>query len=389
MQSTPMQSIPTAVASAGCKPRMWRSGTRYLAREVALFWLRGALIRKQRQRIDAVLELLSISRHAYYNAREYLQAHGIMRTRKTGRYRATRAHLEELDTTRLLQHFFGGDAKAFARAVGLPVQRLAAAYPELYAAIHEPELLNAYEQFRALYPRRASTPPWAILLPDFVRACKRYGIDAVLEATRIYRNQQDALAKATGGRSGTGTRFVLTVERFLQSIHEIKEPKPKRVREAADAASVQYLVELLMRLGMDAHAARRFVESLEPTLVREYASDPYHRRYLSSLPDLDAVQRYLQSRSDLRRNQGQLVPASKIAPAPAPPAAQAAPVQLSQDTIDACVAALQQHGIIAPDEADATRALLERNPIRATMIADTLQRGNIAFARRMLSALRC
>jgi hypothetical protein len=56
----------------------------------------------------------------------------------------------------------------------------------------------------------------------------------VLEKTRLYREQQDALAKATGGRAGTGTRFVMTVENFLRRLHEINAPKEReRERERA------------------------------------------------------------------------------------------------------------------------------------------------------------
>ena len=203
----PDGTLAGAKCYAGCacemealaRSRSWRAGTRYTAREIALYLLRGTLLKKYRHRIAELLEAHGISRHAYYTAREYLQAHGVMRTRKRGQYRATRAELEHIDPARLLEVFFKGDVQAFSRAAGLPPDRIAQRYPELYAAIHEPELIDAFAVFQSIYPGRGSRIPFIVQLPEFVTACRKYGIETVLHKTRIYREQQDALAEATGG----------------------------------------------------------------------------------------------------------------------------------------------------------------------------------------------
>ena len=107
----PDGTLAGAKCYAGCacemealaRTRNWRAGTRYTAREIALYLLRGTLLKKYRHRIAELLEAHGISRHAYYTAREYLQAHGVMRTRKRGQYRATRAELEHIDPARMLE----------------------------------------------------------------------------------------------------------------------------------------------------------------------------------------------------------------------------------------------------------------------------------------------
>jgi hypothetical protein len=368
----------------------WRAGTRYTAREIALYLLRGTLLKKYRHQIAELLEALGISRHAYYNAREYLQAHGILRTRKRGQYRATRAELVHIDPARLLEVFFKGDVQAFSRALGLPPDRLAQRYPELYAAIHEPELMHAFAVFQATYPSRGSRIPFIVLLPEFVNACRKYGIETVLEKTRLYREQQDALAEATGGRAGTGTRFVLTVENFLRKLHEINAPKEReRERERA----VQIVAELLgAYFGVNPSEAAAFLATLEPSVVQEFATDPACKRALAQYPDYDSARRYLTGISELRRNRG-LVAVNAAEPEPPPepvPNAAPAPVQLiSPETLDAIVRELQQHGIIRPEHAHATRERLERKPRSAMMIEHALNAGNHEKARMLLSHLRC
>jgi hypothetical protein len=141
------------------RSRSWRAGTRYTAREIALYLLRGTRVKKYRHRIAELLEAHGISRHAYYNAREYLQAHGILRTRKRGQYRATRAELVHIDPARLLEVFFKGDVQAFSRAAGLPPHRIAERYPELYAAMYEPELMHAFAVFQVHLPKQGEPYP--------------------------------------------------------------------------------------------------------------------------------------------------------------------------------------------------------------------------------------
>lgn len=373
------------------RSRSWRAGTRYIAREIALYLLRGTTLenKKYRHRIAELLEAHGISRHAYYNAREYLQAHGIVRTRKRGQYRATRAELEHIDPARLLEVFFKGDTKAFSRACGLPPDRIAQHYPELYAAMHEPELMHAFAVFQATYPSRGSRIPFIVLLPEFVTACKKYGIETVLEKTRLYREQQDALAKATGGRAGTGTRFVLTVENFLRRLHEINAPKE---RECERERAVQILAELLgAYFGVNPSEAEAFLTELEPSVVQDFASDPACKRTLSQIPDYATARRYLERISEMRRNRG-LVAVNAAEPEPPPepaPNAAPAPVPLSPETLDAIVRELQQHGVIRPEDAHATRALLERKPRSAMMIEHALNAGNLDMARVILTRLRC
>jgi hypothetical protein len=371
------------------RSRSWRAGTRYTAREIALYLLRGTRLKKYRHRIAELLEAHGISRHAYYNAREYLQAHGILRTRKRGQYRATRAELVHIDPARLLEVFFKGDVQAFSRAAGLPPHRIAQRYPELYAAIHEPELMHAFAVFQSIYPSRGSRIPFIVLQPEFVTACRKYGIETVLEKTRLYRQQQDALAKATGGRAGTGTRFVLTVENFLRRLHEINAPKE---RECGRERAVQIVARLLeAHFGVNPSEAEAFLTELEPSVVQEFASDRDHKRALEQCPDYDTARRYMKRISEMRRNGG-LVAVNAAEPAPPPePVSNAAtaPVQLRPETLDAIVRELQRHGIIRPEDAHATRALLERKPRSAMTIEYALNAGNLDMARVTLTRLRC
>jgi hypothetical protein len=369
------------------RSRGWRAGTRYTAREIALYLLRGTLLKKHCHQIATLLEALGISRHAYYNAREYLQAHGILRTRKRGQYRATRAELVHIDPARILEVLFAGDVKAFSRACGLPPDRIAQRYPELYAAIHEPELMHAFAVFQSIYPSRGSRIPFIVLLPEFVTACKKYGIETVLEKTRLYRERQDALAKATGGRAGTGTRFVMTVENFLRRLHEIDAPR-NRERERA----VQILAELLgAYFGVNPSEAAAFLTELEPSVVQDFASDSGRKSTLAQYPDYDSVRRYLTGISEMRRNRGLVaVSAAKSEPPPEPaPNAASAPEQLPPETLDAIVRELQRHGIIRPEDAHATRERLERNRLYAMMIKHALNAGNLDTARVILTHLRC
>jgi hypothetical protein len=369
------------------RTRNWRAGTRYTAREIALYLLRGTLLKKYRHRIAELLEAHGISRHAYYTAREYLQAHGVMRTRKRGQYRATRAELEHIDPARMLEVLFGGDTKAFSRAVGLPPDRIAQRYPELYAAMHEPELMHAFAVFQATYPSRGSRIPFIVLLPEFVNACRKHGIETVLEKTRLYREQQDALAKRTNGRAGTGTRYVMTVENFLRRLHEIDAPR-NRERERA----VQIVAELLgAYFGVNPSEAAAFLAELEPSVVQDFATDPERKRALAQYPDYDSARRYLTGISEMRRNGGLVaVNAAKPEPPPEPVSnAAPAPVQLRPETLDAIVRELQRHGIIRPEHAHATRERLERNPLRAMMIEHALNAGNHEGASMLLSRLRC
>ena len=372
------------------RSRSWRAGTRYIAREIALYLLRDTVQRNNyRHQITTLLEAHGISRHAYYNAREYLQAHGVMRTRKRGQYRATRAELVHIDPARLLEVFFKGDTKAFSRAAGLPPDRIAQRYPELYAAMHEPELMHAFAVFQATYPSRGSRIPFIVLLPEFVTACRKYGTQTVLEKTRLYREQQDALAKATGGRAGTGTRFVLTVENFLRKLHEINAPKE---RECERERAVQILAELLgAYFGADLGEAAAFLATLEPSVVQDFATDPERKRALAQYPDYDSARRHLTGISEMRRNRGLVaVNAAKPEPPPEPaPNAASAPEQLPPETLDAIVRELQRHGIIRPEDAHATRERLERNPIYALWIGNTLNEGNLDTARVILTRLRC
>ena len=369
------------------RSRRWRAGTRYTAREIALYLLRGTLLKKHCHQIATLLEALGISRHAYYNAREYLQAHGIVRTRKRGQFRSTRAELVHIDPARILEVLFAGDVKAFSRAAGLPPDRIAQRYPELYAAMHEPELIDAFAVFQATYPSRGSRIPFIVLLPEFVTACKKYGIETVLEKTRLYREQQDALAKLTNGRAGTGTRFVMTVENFLRRLHEIDAPR-NRERERA----VQILAELLgAYFGVNPSEAAAFLTELEPSVVQDFASDSERKRTLSQIPDYATARRYLKRISEMRRNRGLVaVNAAKPEPPPEPaPNAASAPEQLPPETLDAIVRELQRHGIIRPEDAHATRERLERNPIYAQWIGNALNEGNHDTARVILTRLRC
>jgi len=367
------------------RSRSWRAGTRYTAREIALYLLRGTLLKKHCHQIATLLEALGISRHAYYNAREYLQAHGILRTRKRGQYRATRAELVHIDPARMLEVLFGGDIKAFSRAVGLPPDRIAQRYPELYAAIHEPELMHAFAVFQSIYPSRGSRIPFIVLLPEFVTACRKYGTQTVLEKTRLYRRQQDALAEATGGRAGTGTRYVMTVENFLRKLHEIDAPKE---RECGRERAVQRLAELLgAYFGVNPSEAAAFLTELEPSVVQEFASDPACKSTLSQIPDYATARRYMKRISEMRRNGG-LVAVNAAEPAPPPEPAPSAP-QLSPETLDAILSELQRHGIIRPEDAHATRALLERKPRSAMTIEYALNAGNLDMARVTLTRLRC
>jgi hypothetical protein len=226
-------------------------------------------------------------------------------------------------------------------------------------------------------------------MPEFVNACRKHGIETVLEKTRLYREQQDALAKATGGRAGTGTRFVFTVENFLRRLHEINAPKE---RECGRERAVQIVARLLeAHFGVNPSEAEAFLTELEPSVVQEFASDRDHKRALEQCPDYDTARRYMKRISEMRRNGG-LVAVNAAEPAPPPePVSNAAtaPVQLRPETLDAIVRELQRHGIIRPEDAHATRALLERKPRSAMTIEYALNAGNLDMARVTLTRLRC
>jgi hypothetical protein len=166
-----------------------------------------------------------------------------------------------------------------------------------------------------------------------VTACRKYGIETVLEKTRLYRQQQDALAKATGGRAGTGTRFVITVENFLRRLHEINAPKE---RECGRERAVQIVARLLeAHFGVNPSEAEAFLTELEPSVVQEFASDRDHKRALEQCPDYDTARRYMKRISEMRRNGG-LVAVNAAEPEPPPePVSNAAPapVQLRPETL--------------------------------------------------------
>jgi hypothetical protein len=247
--------------------------------------------------------------------------------------------------------------------------------------------MHAFAVFQSIYPSRGSRIPFIVLLPEFVTACRKYGIETVLEKTRLYREQQDALAKATGERAGTGTRYVMTVENFLRRLHEIDAPQ-NRERECERERAVQILAELLgAYFGVNPSEAAAFLTELEPSVVQEFASDPEHKRALGQCPDYATARRYIKRISEMRRNRG-LVAVNAAEPAP-PPEPAHAPVQLRPETLDAIVRELQRHGIIRPEDAHATRALLERKPQSAMMIEHALNAGNLDMARVILTRLRC
>jgi hypothetical protein len=253
--------------------------------------------------------------------------------------------------------------------------------------MHEPELMHAFAVFQATYPSRGGRIPFIVVLPEFVTACKKYGIETVLEKTRLYRRQQDALAEATGGRAGTGTRFVMTVENFLRRLHEIDAPR-NRERERA----VQILAELLgAHFGVNPSEAAAFLATLEPSVVQEFATDTACKRALGQYPDYDSVRRYLTGISEMRRNRGLVaVNAAKSESPPEPVSnAASAPVPLPPETLDAILSELQRHGIIRPEDAHATRERLERNPRYALWIQHALNEGNHERASMLLTHLRC
>jgi len=182
---------------------------------------------------------------------------------------------------------------------------------------------------------------------------------------------------------------VMTVENFLRRLHEIDAPQ-NRERECERERAVQILAELLgAYFGVNPSEAEAFLAELEPSVVQEFASDSERKRTLSQIPDYAQARRYLTGISEQRRNRG-LVAVNAAEPAPpSPPEPAPSAPQLSPETLDAILSELQQHGIIRPEDAHATRERLERNPLRAMMIESAIRAGNLDMARVTLSHLRC
>jgi hypothetical protein len=181
----------------------------------------------------------------------------------------------------------------------------------------------------------------------------------------------------------------MTVENFLRmrKLHEINAPKE---RECERERAVQILAELLgAYFGADLGEAAAFLATLEPSVVQDFATDPERKRALAQYPDYDSARRYLTGISEMRRNRG-LVAVNAAEPAPpSPPEPAPSAPQLSPETLDAILSDLQQHGVIRPEDAHATRERLERNPLRAMMIESAIRAGNLDMARVTLSHLRC
>ena len=155
---------------------------------------------------------------------------------------------------------------------------------------------------------------------------------------------------------------------------------------------MQILAELLgAYFGVNPSEAAAFLATLEPSVVQDFATDPGRKRALAQYPDYDSARRHLTGISEMRRNGGLVaVNAAKSEPPPEPaPNAASAPVQLPPKTLDAILSELQRHGIIRPEDAHATRALLERNPLRAQLIESAIRAGNLDMARVTLTRLRC
>jgi hypothetical protein len=262
--------------------RKRHAGTVRTAQAVGAYLMRGLMLSKRRHRVVDIRTHVGLTRHEYYTAREHLIEVGCLHTRKRGMYHATRSELVRFCPVVFFTVFARSDPRELSRVVGMPFKSIVNRFPEIARHALDDAWVSAFEEFQRIYPRRDRPIPFSMLLGDFARACARYGVERVLEVARKYRAQQDRIARETNGRSGTGTRWVKTVERFLTELpqleRKLRQWSPAQTRRETDSASMQRAVGFLRATyGVPVVELRRLLKEL-PQRIIDDINDPMTRR---------------------------------------------------------------------------------------------------------------
>jgi len=262
--------------------RSRHAGTRRTAQAVGAYLMRGLMLSKRRHRVVDIRTHVGLTRHEYYTAREHLVEVGCIETRKSGMYHATRSELVRFCPVVFFVEFAHSDPRELSRIIGMPFKSIINRFPEIARHALDVEWLCAYEEFQRIYPRRDRPIPFSMLLGDFTRACARFGVERVLEVARKYREQQDRIARETNGRSGTGTRWVMTVERFLSEVpqleRKLRQSPIAPSRNETDSASMERALGFLhATYGVPVVELRRLLKEL-PQRIIDDINDPMTRR---------------------------------------------------------------------------------------------------------------
>ena len=262
--------------------RRRHAGTRRTAQAVGAYLMRGLMLSKRRHRVVDIRSHLGLTRHEYYTAREYLVEVGCLDTRKSGMYHATRSELVRFCPVVFFTVLAHSDPRELSRLIGMPFQSIIKCFPEIARHALDGEWISAFEEFKRIYPRRDRPIPFSMLLGDFTRACARFGVERVLEVARKYRAQQDRIARETNGRSGTGTRWVMTVERFLTEVpqleRKLRQPPIAPTRNETDDASMERAIGFLhATYGVPVVELHRLLKEL-PQRIIDDINDPMTRR---------------------------------------------------------------------------------------------------------------
>lgn len=262
--------------------RRRHAGTRRTAQAVGAYLMRGLMLSKRRHRVIDIRTHVGLTRHEYYTAREHLVEVGCLQTRRSGMYHATRSEVVRFCPVVFFTVFAHSDPRELSRVVGMPFPSIVKRFPEIARHALDDAWVSAYEEFQRIYPRRDRPIPFSMLLGDFARACARFGVERVLEVARKYRAQQDRIARDTNGRSGTGTRWVKTVERFLAELPQLERKlrhlSPAPSQNETDSAGLERAINFLhATYGVPVVELRRLLKEL-PQRIIEDINDPMTQR---------------------------------------------------------------------------------------------------------------
>ena len=324
--------------------RSRHAGTRRTAQAVGAYLMRGLLLSKRRHRVVDIRTHVGLTRHEYYTAREYLVELGCIETRKSGMYHTTRSELVRFCPVVFFVEFAQSDPRELSQLLRMPFQSILRHFPEIARHALDVEWLCAYEEFQRIYPRRDRPIPFSMLLGDFSRACARFGVERVLDVARKYREQQDRIARETNGRSGTGTRWVMTVERFLTEVphleRKLRQPSIAPTRNETDSASMERALGFLhATYGVPVVELRRLLKEL-PQRIIDDINDPMTRRTIPVIyPTYESFREHCLARAQIGTQ-----PVLSVQHPPPEPAD-------SGDSVAQLVAQLVARGFVDADDA--------------------------------------
>jgi hypothetical protein len=307
-----------------------------------VYLMRGLMLSKRRHRVVDIRTHVGLTRHEYYTAREHLVEVGCLQTRKRGMYHATRSELVRFCPVVFFTVFAHSDPRELSRLIGMPFHAILKSFPEIARHAIDAAWVSAYEEFQRIYPRRDRPIPFSMLLGDFTRACARYGVERVLEVARKYREQQDRIARETNGRSGTGTRWVMTVERFLSEVpqleRKLRQPSIAPSRNETDRANVERALGFLhATYGVPVVELRRLLQEL-PQRIIDDINDPMTRRTIPVVyPTYESFREHCLTRARIGTHPVQVV--------------EDPPPEPADDSVAQLVAQLVARGFVTADDA--------------------------------------